>query len=96
MFLQLALEYTEALNSKESPVVHTALERVLQAETIKTMDEAFEAFKNDLDLQLNEELLPIASKEFRKIVKRLRCKYQLIFQKQLANILSFQEILEET
>ena len=29
MFLQLALEYTEALNSKETPTVMTALDRVI-------------------------------------------------------------------
>ena len=38
MFLQLALEYTEALNSKETPTVLTAIERVIQAETMKIMD----------------------------------------------------------
>ena len=45
MFLQLALEYTEALNSKETPTVLTALDRVIQAETVKVMDIAFEALK---------------------------------------------------
>jgi hypothetical protein len=42
MFLQLALEYAEAINNKEAPVVLTALERVLQAEAIKLMDENVE------------------------------------------------------
>ena len=35
MFLQLALEYVEAINSKETPTVLTALERVVQAEAVK-------------------------------------------------------------
>jgi hypothetical protein len=35
MFLQLALEYTEAINAKETPTVLTALDRVVQAEAMK-------------------------------------------------------------
>jgi hypothetical protein len=35
MFLQLALEYTEAINSKETPTVLTALDRVIHAESMK-------------------------------------------------------------
>jgi hypothetical protein len=35
MFLQLALEYTEAINNKETPTVLTALDRVVQAEAMK-------------------------------------------------------------
>lgn len=38
MFLQLALEYTEAINNKEAPTVVTAIERVVQAETSKIGD----------------------------------------------------------
>lgn len=38
MFLNLALEYTEALNAKETPTVLTALDRVVQAETVKILD----------------------------------------------------------
>ena len=35
MFLSLALEYTEAINNKETPTVLTAVSRVVQAETSK-------------------------------------------------------------
>jgi hypothetical protein len=33
MLLQLALEYTESINSKDTPTVLTALDRVIQGET---------------------------------------------------------------
>mmetsp|Transcript_19815 Transcript_19815/g.14567 ORF Transcript_19815/g.14567 Transcript_19815/m.14567 type:complete len:91 (-) Transcript_19815:1825-2097(-) len=35
MLLALAMEYIEAINSKETPTVTTALERVIQAEAAK-------------------------------------------------------------
>jgi hypothetical protein len=38
MFLNLALEYIDALNSKETPTVLTALDRVVQSETVKILD----------------------------------------------------------
>ena len=45
MFLQLVLEYTESLSSKEAPVIMTALDRVIQAETQKIIDENYEIYK---------------------------------------------------
>lgn len=42
MFLQLALEYTQAINNKETPTVLTAIERVVQAETSKLGDVVYE------------------------------------------------------
>jgi len=44
MFLQLALEYTEALNHKETPTVLTAIDRVVQAEASKIQDETYDTF----------------------------------------------------
>lgn len=96
MFLQLALEYTEALNSKEAPTVLTALDRVIQAETVKVCDLAFHGFRDEVDAAMTEESLPMSQKEFSKIERRLRDKYQLQFQRQLASILSFADILKET
>ncbi len=45
MFLNLALEYIDALNSKETPTVLTALDRVIQSETVKILDQTFDLFK---------------------------------------------------
>lgn len=70
MFLQLALEYTEAINSKETPTILTALDRVVQAETIKILDEAYDAIKSELNEKLGEEQFPITEGELRKIVKK--------------------------
>lgn len=44
MFLSLALEYTEAINAKETPTVLTAIDRVIQAETSKIQDETYDKF----------------------------------------------------
>ena len=41
MLLALAMEYTEVLNSKETPTVLTALDRVIQAEAVKVSDEVY-------------------------------------------------------
>lgn len=44
MFLQLALEYTEAINNKETPTVLTAIDRVVQAEANKIQDSLYDTF----------------------------------------------------
>ena len=93
MLLTLALEYTEAINSKEAPTVLTALDRVVQAETMKIADECFEGFLSDIEEQLGEDRLPMAADEFKKILRKVAKKHKLILQKQLAGILSFPEIL---
>lgn len=45
MFLNLALEYIDALNSKETPTVLSALDRVVQSETVKILDQTIDLFK---------------------------------------------------
>lgn len=74
----------------------TALDRVVHAETKKCNDEAYEAFKADVEESLSEEQLPMTVKEFNKTTKRLVKKHQSILQRQLAPILSFKEILDES
>lgn len=93
MLLTLALEYTEAINSKEAPTVLTALDRVVQAETMKIADECFEGFLSDIEEQLGEDRLPMAADEFKKVLRKVGKKHKFILQKQLAGILSFPEIL---
>jgi len=44
MVLSLALEYTEAINSKDTPTVLTAIDRVVQAETAKIADDMYDQF----------------------------------------------------
>ena len=44
MLLSLALEYVEAINSKETPTVLTAIDRVIQGETSKIQDELYDSF----------------------------------------------------
>jgi Guanylate-binding protein, N-terminal domain len=84
MLLTLALEYTEAINSKETPTVLTALDRVVQAETIKVIDCNLEAFKNEADQALSEDLMPMNERDLSKIVRKLVKKHQLELQRQLA------------
>lgn len=77
MLLTLALEYTEALNNKETPTVMTALDRVVHAETVKVIDGAFEEWKEELESELNEEKLPVTEKELNKITRGLTSKHKL-------------------
>jgi hypothetical protein len=95
MFLQLALEYTEALNSKETPTILTALDRVVQAETVKILDEAYEGVRAELEERLSEGALPMTEKELRKIAKTAIKSKQQEVEASLASILSFKEIIEE-
>lgn len=71
MFLSLALEYTEAINSKETPTVLTAIDRVVQAEAMKIQDEFYEKLKADLDEHINEENVPFTKEDIRKIIKKI-------------------------
>ncbi len=95
MFLQLALEYTETLSSKESPVILTALDRVVHAETVKIIDTNFDLLKIQFDEKLNEDTLPLSQKDFDKIVNRLVKAARYRIEKELASILSFKEIVSE-
>lgn len=79
MLLQLAMEYTEAINAKETPTVMTALERVIQAETVHVGDKLADEFRRSLEEHLNEDQMPITSKEFRKIIKGERKKVISLF-----------------
>jgi hypothetical protein len=77
MFLNLALEYIDALNSKETPTVLTALDRVVQSETVKILDQTFDLFKQDCQEVFSEEQLPLPSKDFHKSMKKLMRKHKL-------------------
>lgn len=77
MFLDLALEYIDALNSKETPTILTALDRVVQSETVKILDQTFDIFKQECQEAFNEEQLPLPSKDFHKTLKKLVRKHKL-------------------
>ena len=89
MFLQLAQEYTDALNSKETPTVLTAIDRVIQAEAIKIQDDKLEQFREHLDQVLNEDEMPITQKEFEKIVKKSLRTFKRDLELDLAKVLNF-------
>ena len=48
MLLGLALEYVDALNSKDVPVVMTSFERVVQVESRRFTEKLFEEVSNKL------------------------------------------------
>ena len=48
MFLGLALEYIDALNNKDIPVVMTSFERVVQVESRRFTEKLFEDVTNKL------------------------------------------------
>jgi hypothetical protein len=71
MLLSLALEYTETLNAKETPTILTALDRVVQAESVKILDQTLELFKQDCEETFSEENMPMPSKDFHKKLRKL-------------------------
>lgn len=77
MFLQLALEYTESINSKETPTVLTAVERVIQAETKRIIDLEYEKYVDHINQEINEETVPMSAKLFKKHLKKLKSKHTL-------------------
>ena len=80
MFLNLALEYTESFNSKEAPTVLTALDRVIQSETVKILDATFDMYKQEAAETFSEESLPMNGKDFKKAVKKLILKHRAQLQ----------------
>lgn len=96
MFLSLTLEYTEALNSKETPTVITAIDRVVQAEATKISDEIYDHFCDQIKEDINEDTMPLSKSDFRKIIKRSIKKFKKDLQVELSRVLSFSEIIQET
>lgn len=96
MFLQLALEYTEAINNKETPTVMTALDRVVQAETVKIQDEAYQKFSEEVERAMDEDHLPMGKQEYHKRVKKLMKEFKRQLERDLANVLNFHEIISES
>eukprot|EP00347_Sterkiella_histriomuscorum_P019605 403340994 len=95
MFLSLALEYIDAINSKETPTVLAAIDRVIQAETSKIGDELYDKFCHQIEESISEECMPFTKETFQKIVKKLTKENKTALSKQLSQILNFQEILKE-
>ena len=95
MFLQLALEYTESLSSKDSPVILTALDRVVQAETQKILDENYDLVKHRMNEELSEDHLPLPAHDLRKVLKRIVREARSKAERELAQILGFKEIQSE-
>ncbi len=93
MFLNLALEYIESFNSKESPIILAAIDRVIQSETVKILDHTFDFCKQEAQQIFSEDSLPMNGKDFKKAVKKLVLKHKSQLVKDLSQILSFPEIL---
>jgi hypothetical protein len=81
MFLQLALEYTEALNNKETPTVLTAIDRVVQAEANKIQDEIYDTFCLQLDTLIHEDNVPMPRQLFNRLVRQTIKRNRLNLQK---------------
>lgn len=96
MFLQLALEYTEALNHSETPTVLTAIDRVVQAEANKIQEETYDTFCLQLDTLVHEDNVPMPKQLFTRLVRQTYKRNLIAMQKQMAPILSFGEIVKES
>ena len=73
----------------------TALERVVQAESMKISDGIFESLKSTID-SLSQDQFPLSIHDFHRMLRKPQKQAVLELQKQMAPILSFQEICQET
>ena len=80
----------------ETPTVLTALDRVVSAEVQKIQDDAYDKFSSELDTLLDSDHLPMGQSDYKKVVKRLKRSSYLQLEKDLAFVLNFQEIIEES
>jgi hypothetical protein len=78
MLLSLTLEYVEAINSKETPTVLTAIDRVIQAEASKIQDEVYTSYCNILEEQLCEENLPVTQDIIKKFLRKTHKEHKFL------------------
>ena len=58
MLLGLALEYVDALNHHDTPVILTSFERVVQVESRRFTEKLFEEITNKVRVTCDENLMP--------------------------------------
>ena len=100
MLLNLAMEYTEQINSKETPTVMTSLDRVVQQESQRIMD--------DLEVDFKERISDLIPQEFgfmtesgqredvdiKEVFNNLRLDAMKLVHTSLSQILSVDEIIQ--
>ncbi len=67
MLLGLAIEYVEALNNKEIPVVLSSFERVVQVESRRFTEKLFEEVTNKIRQNCDEQLMPFEEEDLNMI-----------------------------
>ena len=73
----------------------SAIKRVSEEETVRQQDDAYSNFCSQLDAQINEETLPLPEKHFEKICKELKKTTIRTLKGTLAEILPFEDVVEE-
>lgn len=94
MFLTLALDYIDTINSEGAPTVVTALDRVVDAEANKIMDSIFEELKAEVDTRANRSKFPIEKDDFDEIMKRIKESYIEKIHLKLSGILNVDGIIK--
>ena len=70
MLLGIAMEYTEAINSRRIPTILDSFERVAHAEAQKYVDDYIEKIKKNISLTVDEKYLPLNETELDEIFNK--------------------------
>lgn len=94
MFLTLTLDYIDAINNENTPTISTALDRVVDAEANKIMDNIFEELKFEVERRLNRSKFPMEKEDLDEVLKRIRELYIEKINLKLAKILKVDDIIK--
>lgn len=94
MFLGLTIEYVQAINYEDTPVVTTALDRIIHAESQKTMERLYDDFQSSIDDKINRDSFPIEAEDLQEALTKIKDEYVNKIHQELSGILSVDEIIK--
>jgi hypothetical protein len=105
MLIGLVMEYIECLENFSTKIVKVdenlpnllqAITRVSDEESARLSDKAYRDFSKELDIELSLEVMPLSSIKLESIFTTLQRKYRSQLRTNLAELLSFDQVLEES
>lgn len=94
MFLGLAMDFCEAVNNEDVPMIESSVSRLVSEETRVIEDDCYFELKNNLDEDLSMETTSEA--QLQSITNRNKHHIIRKFQQSLSRFLSFPEIILQT
>lgn len=94
MLLGMALEYVDAINSQEVPVVLNCFERVVQVESRRFTEKLFEELTGQLRLECDESLMPFEDEEVSSFLDNTLATADRRLAEQLGEVSSVEALIE--